>query len=284
MRLQQRTRAEIDYESPKIPLPHNDKWISCAPSCDRSSRGFGRTNCPPALSALKAWKPGATITVALSNFPSAIQPCVMKAFTAWNTANAAPQGPTGNQSGVTLNATFRGPIQTGINNTYQVTYSATTPNGVNMDQAGLLGATTMDNNGKNGTIGTTSIRNDITDCDTLTYATLHEIGHTMGLDECPACTDADIMFPANLPPFATTISSCDNSVVYTVTHPPPSGSCGVLCNPNGSNQKCCNSPVILDISGNGFNLTSAADGWIEFCKYSFYKAYTVAWLRLNPAL
>ena len=115
---------------------------------------------------------------------------------------------------------------------------------------------------------------------------LHEAGHTMGLYEAPLPFTAGqtVMNPIagtnDIGHFApTTVQFCDDTMVYSETdyfaNCLLSGGGGggtdcstITCGPNAilpledpTYQLCCGtSPILIDVAGNGFNLTSAAGG------------------------
>jgi hypothetical protein len=239
--------------------------------------------CPDVLGYTKAWKVAAAITVTASNFPASLQPCVQKAFDNWNTANGA-NAPSGNGSQVRLNVSFGAPVTvTGKTNVMQVTYSANKPDGTPLSDPGV---TTITSNGTNLQNANASINTTQTTCDQVTSTTAHEIGHTMGLGDCTQCSDPSqsVMFgripPFTVPPYRTGPSTCDNSTVDSVYPPPPPPTipgCQPDC-PSGSRTciPCGASPVILDVSGNGFHLTNSANG-VRFDISGTGNAIQIAW-------
>jgi hypothetical protein len=228
------------------------------------------TSCvpPDVLTPNYAFKIGAAISVTASNFPPALQPCVQKAFDNWNAANDKTN-PSGNFSGVKFTVTYGSPVSTTNQvNVYQVTYSSKKPDGTALSDPGVT-------SGQANAAGTarinanTSINTSQTTCDQVTVTTAHEIGHTLGAGDCSQCTDPSqsVEFgriaPFGVPPYNTGPTPCDNSTVDSVYHPSGGGIPG--CQPDcpiGSRTcvPCGGSPIILDVSGNGFHLTSAANG------------------------
>lgn len=118
------------------------------------------------------------------------------------------------------------------------------------------------------------------------YAT-HEIGHTFGINNCPSCGSTSIMSdgpatsdptacdidkikkiycPATPTPTPTPDQNPYGQVCYPPCDPYSELSCGwtgcpANTEPNGFGL-CCqiNSPVLIDVSGDGFRLTDAAGG------------------------
>jgi hypothetical protein len=113
----------------------------------------------------------------------------------------------------------------------------------------------------------------------ITEVVAHELGHTLGLSDCeyPGCGIFSSVMEANAPtqPLPSTINgtvgqpgptSCDVLSVLSVAPdylcpppPPPPPQC---CPYSFFNGVCypCTSPIILDLSGQGFSLTSAEGG------------------------
>jgi hypothetical protein len=215
-----------------------------------------------------AWANGVTIAVTVSGFSSALQPCVKTAFDNWNVAA------TSNGSNVKFNVSFGAAVNTsGKSGVFQVTSSSNDPSGNPMSSAGSTGGQAASGNRINAN---TSINPKITDCTALTQTTAHEIGHTFGLGECTKCTapqqsvmiglpcgQRDLAGNCIAPDYNNTTyglpgpTSCDNSTAkgnYPAPPPPPGGPGPGWCFVG------CGTPVILDISGNGFHLTDAKDG------------------------
>jgi hypothetical protein len=121
--------------------------------------------------------------------------CIKPVFDNFNLANAATQAGYGNYSGVRFSVTFssssvanvtQGQTSTiatnasGISNGYQVTSA-------NLGST-TYGTTYTGNNGTNRNSAVTQINSAISDCTALQQTLAHEIGHSLGLDDCPACT------------------------------------------------------------------------------------------------
>jgi hypothetical protein len=126
------------------------------------------------------------------------------------------------------------------------------------------------------------INNTMTSTAAMTEVIAHEFGHTMGLLDCnyPACAPGSSLMEENasidvngnpvtgvnsvvaqpgptICDFAAVISAAPD---YVCPPPPPPAPSDPPCPPtDGEIQPVC-SPIILDIDGKGFNLTSAAGG------------------------
>ncbi len=238
-------------------------------------------NCqnPPPWNAFSHWPQGAAVTVNIDpNFTTAQRNAITTAFANWQTAGAV------NQSNVTFtnNAT---PIS-GSNN-YQVTKtnpnlpsSSPTDQGATED-VGNASGTALDH-------ALTQLNPGITNTTALTQAMAHEIGHTFGLDDCYLCpSGTSVMTNARNGLNDTTSgcvgpSTCDNDEVqlssgYSAQSGGGGGGCDVgeanACQADGGfwdPVSCyCDhnnggwggwSPIILDIEGNGFDLTDAVGG------------------------
>lgn len=159
---------------------------------------------------------------------------------------------------------------------YQVTLKTPTDqNGNATTEAANTGGQT---NATNRINATTNVSPQVTNCTALTQTMAHEIGHTFGLGECSKCTGPQQSVMIGLPcgqvnaqgkcvapkyndttfglPAPT---SCDNSTVNRIYFPPPPPP-HCPCNPSNPFVCNCNSPIILDIDGEGFFLTSAQSG------------------------
>lgn len=250
---------------------------------------------PNATNQGDAWPAAGSISVNISNFPTNLQPCVKTALDNWNTANAN-SGNLGNGTNVkftspTFNNTQVATGPTGGTNVFQITYEQTTNQDGSVNN-GVAG-TTVDQPNASGTAlknAKSQINPNVTDCTQVTQVTAHEIGHTLGLGECPNCQQPQQSVMINIPcrvwsdqthtlclfpdwnnttnglPAPTT---CDNSTinkVYFPPPPPPPHCTRILTCSDGEawNSIDCacepSSPIIIDVGGNGFNLTNAATG------------------------
>lgn len=237
---------------------------------------------PDQLGMRDAWPQGSTVNVTISKFPQALQPCVKTAFDNWNSANA-----TANGTKITFNLVFSDtPVTTGPgggSNIYQVTYEQ--PINPNTGNAENIPGGTLDQTNSNGTNlvnAKTQINPNVTDCTQITQVTAHEIGHTEGLDDCTKCTQPKSSVMVGIPCAASSgglcvlpdwnntanglpgPTSCDNATVNQIYFPPPPPPPPVHCPAGCSIQLtrcvCPPSPIILDLDGQGFHLTSATGG------------------------
>lgn len=252
-----------------------------------------------ALSALKAqcpqnnrsaWPQGSTITFHLDpSMSEAEQVQVRRAFDKWNAANQT------NGSGVRFQEVLNpGQVPAALN-FHDGVNPHTNPDGTTTYSA----ATTHRNNNPDGTLGSADISFDpntragvnttpgAAGLDTIfEKLALHEVGHTMGLADIEESqqvsnqsvmnyahgyNDAENFQPANITP-------CDQNAVSTEPgyQPPPGGeggcseeqssSCGSIGMLLGPPPNCsCDEfhpadPMLVDVLGDGFSLTSAANG------------------------
>jgi hypothetical protein len=232
---------------------------------------------PTAAPTNQKWPGGAPITVNISGFPGNLEACVQTAFNNWNSANSKAN-PNGNGSGVTLdteaNAAPLPTGQTGGTNVYQVTWGQTKD--VNGNPTTVFGSTQWWLTSTNMKNASTQINPNITNCAAVTETMAHEIGHTMGLNECDDCTpQQSVMIPGPcagnpcIPIWNDTTyglpgpTSCDINTVSAVYYPKVTApGCNPDCPippPKGCNP-CGGSPIILDLNGEGFHLTNAQNG------------------------
>lgn len=298
-----------------------------------------------------AWAHGSRVTVIINpnDFPVSTQrEKIEDAFRAWQNANT--------NSGVTFEFTTgtQAPTGTAAHNTFYI--GTGTPSVPGVTSISSTGDATTE--GNITTSARTSIHSSVTNSLAIFNIMLHEIGHTFGLDHCPACAEGtSIMtgyrndcfcpsFPCdqNAPYNGTRFGcpplsgprSCDEDAVndygnYPSTTPTPTptptpcaqlnqscyyafdccpgATCGnisylcIACEPNPQaihetcmSEQCkscyyqggthctdegynCWTPVIVDVSGNGFNLTDAANG-VKF-NDGYGTILSTAWTTAN---
>ena len=232
----------------------------------------GCTN-PPTLLAGRAaaWPQNASVAVSIStSFTTEQIVAIQNAFINW-------QNSSGNTSGVTF--VFTNPPPGALPFTVD-----------RIQPSGGQGETGGQTNGTNRISAFTNIDPQVTDPTAMTQVMAHEIGHTFGLDDCLTCAAGTSVM--TLPPCCnfneTTIgraapSSCDVATANQVGQyqPPPTptptpsptprsctctriGGCPEEGNCYMDEMTCryiCNgSPILLDIAGNGFDLTDGSSG------------------------
>gem|GEM_PF-1042449 len=275
-----------------------------------------------------------TVHVNSNQFTPTEFQCMQTAFNNWNQANQT------NWSGVQFNVSYsaqvlvttdpNGHVTSGGTNVYQVNRSTV---GLDSQMVGATGGQVLQDTRRINAF--TNIHPNVTNCDALAQTMAHEIGHTVGLGECSACTapGQSVMngvpcaqWDANhttclRPDYNNTTygrtdpTDCDNRTVHSsVAYPctnhdptkceslsgtwdeysctcalPPQGGCPDYC-PSfqqyapqtcfgpvdyclypatgcdsglEANGRCCctwNTPIIIDVLGNGFNLTNVENG------------------------
>jgi len=292
-----------------------------------------QSNCtqPNTQSRSTAFAQGVTVTVNInsSQFTAAEFNCLQTAFANWNSNSSS------NFSNVTFNVNYSGTVLVTTDSNGSVTSASAGPvyqvnrstTGVNTTGVAATGGQGIANNRVNAF---TNIHPNVTNCTALTQTMAHEIGHTMGLGECPNCTQPgqSVMMGVPCGTFVngqctapayndttfgrTGPTPCDNAAVlstgaYPCTNHDPSScewvggtwdesSCTCNygqwcpeqqypCNPSEwwSETQCrcvCDpmycTPIIIDIEGDGFQLTDVAGG-ISFDLTGDGSAEQISW-------
>ena len=164
---------------------------------------FGQTNqcttdrnIPSSRGAAFAWPQNALVNVNINSnqFSQADFGCLQRAFENWNLANEASGNSSGvrfrlNHSPTVIAATVGGTAETAPTSAAPAgyVYQVNRPQTLEGDNPGAFGQTGTGGTGEYRTSAVTNLNSQITDCDALTMAIAHEIGHTLGLGECPSC-------------------------------------------------------------------------------------------------
>jgi len=236
---------------------------------------------PPSEGINLTWPPSARVQVLPDSQVDTFS-AVTTAVNNWNTATQlycyTPTFTFGSGTGQTMTVAY-GPIPS--------------PPGSTIVVRGLTQITTS------GRISsaTTTINSNIplTFPNVMTEVMAHEVGHTMGLNDCNGCdiySNVMVTNVAGVPTWTGTQgqpgpTACDLSVMETVAtdylcppppppHPPP-----CYCDPEAPDPMCCASPIIIDLSGKGFFLTSAKDGVLF--NFSGKGAIQVGWTAQGAA-
>jgi hypothetical protein len=229
---------------------------------------------PPVLTITYTWPPNLLVGIIVNNVPNGT---VSTAYTNWNIAMATPVA--------ICSPTFV--LSSGEPGTIKMSYApipppANCPSGQTCYTRGItdLPNATFTSSHRLQSVGIT-INSAMTNTAAITEVVAHEIGHTLGLLDCnyPGCPTGSSVMEAGAP--TTSINGivgqpgptpCDIAAVLLVAPdylcaPPSGGTGGTGCggtNDDGTPQPLCPtgkaSPVILDLNGHGFDLTSAANG------------------------
>ncbi|MGH9764501.1 MAG: hypothetical protein ACREAC_27010, partial [Blastocatellia bacterium] len=227
------------------------------------------------------WPQNAIIYYDYSQVDRNVQNAVRSATQIWNKAN------TGNGSGVSFQLVPTGASAQLIYQEGKTT--KVTPGETDITYVGAfikMATTTIDAMDVGGHWFDMSNQGNYSSA--LLQVCLHELGHTMGLADQPgncnqqtAGTSVMNMFcgpndgsgsgnPTNIP---ISIPNCDNNGVRNEpNYPTLNGGLGGSCDPTVECSAlgfapgevpptaCCISPIIIDVAGNGFALTDAANG------------------------
>jgi hypothetical protein len=249
-----------------------------------------QTPCQPLHRSGFHWPQGATVTVYIDPTYNAQEvEAIKRAFTNWENS----RGASGNNSGVMFTYT-----STQGSGAYPLTVLKQAP--YELDRYGNPARGQVDRQTINASgellRASIYINPNVFVLDALTNVMAHELGHTFGLGECETeCNnDTTVMAPYN-PANGYNDTSwgrpgpspCDNQAVqqagqYQPPQPPPCNfveeleRCDALggefihaicyCNvppgedPTGCGKTCDWSPIIVDVEGDGFDLTSFAGG------------------------
>lgn len=287
-------------------------------------RVSAQSGCPniPTLGSLDAWAQNALVSVNIDSntfTQTEFDNCIKPVFENFNLANGAAQG---NSSGVRFSLTFSPNVVATVNSSNNTSSNASgISNGLQVNKPTNLNATDLGlayrgDNGTNRTSGVIDINSNITNCTALQQTLAHEIGHTLGLDECPSCTGTTSIMAEgvcaqvdsngqctqsdfnNTANGSTGPSTCDNSQIQqagqynpaTMSQPEdPSegGRCIRHSCPSDEwfNLEMCEcqtrySPIVIDILGDGFDLTDASRG-VAFDLDGDAAVEQVAWTRIG---
>jgi hypothetical protein len=240
---------------------------------------------PPTLTITYSWPPHASVSVVPNNVPNGP---VSTAFSNWNAAMFYLCSPA------TLGLGTSGSIPPLINMNYAyIPPPASCPAGQTCYTRGITdlphaGIT----NGRLSTVNMT-INSAVTDAAAITEVVAHEFGHTFALYDCnyPGCPTGSSVMEAGAPTSSINgligqpgPTACDITAVLSVAPdynncppppppPPPDPCCRCRYSSTKGKQQqnvkvlktrsmccTCDCPIIIDTSGNGFELTSASNG------------------------
>lgn len=230
---------------------------------------------PPVQGQITTWPPNTTITIVIGpGFDSNQIQAIRDVLNRWTNAG---------NSGVNFTVTFNEPPNgSTATNVYHI--QSQTPRNLG---PGAQGETSGFSNGA-GYRGNsyTDINPGVTDLTAFEQVVSHELGHTFGLDECLTCPAGS---SAMTPQRTTNLNEaggspgptgCDNEAVNrNGNYPPPPGDNPAPCQPTvcptryefnleecrcmynyaySTERDAC--PILIDVKGDGFNLTNGADG------------------------
>jgi len=236
------------------------------------------------------WPQGQEVTVLINSadFNALEQAAIKEAFTNWQNAN----GPDGNNSGVTFSFVLvTGPPTTLADNSHYVHRGSFTGGGSTSVSEHAVGSAHITQHASTA-LGS-AYRTTTTDTpagqaiyDDIVSVMAHEIGHPFGLDDAYDHAGETVMGTTNCPSSCVKgPTTCDNNATKqngfaaptptptpepplptpTPLHHCPSNTSwnGEFCEANNEPwcwSSNCMSPIVIDVQGNGINLTDAASG------------------------
>jgi hypothetical protein len=234
-----------------------------------------QSGCPPIAALYPAsttkgmWPQGSTVNVNIDpTFNQAQRTAIVAAINSWN----ANRFFYGNDCNVTLaNPTFS-PTPLGssfYSYNLQVSNSSGDSSGPSQGDCSWGGTATF----RAYAVIRLNANNLFTFPGWCQHVMAHELGHSFGLADCYYCNGCQSVMSGPSVCSPTALGGpdpCDNSAVHTY------GECGLVgggggcintCTGGGETRtcdpgcdSCCDSPILIDVLGNGFNLTDAAGG------------------------
>jgi hypothetical protein len=267
---------------------------------DLSTRGFSQQSCDgvtPPPSTDPKWRNGAEVTVIFdtnAGFTDMQRAAMQQACENWNAASAM------NGSGVRFVRFIVGSKPDVSTNVLFVRVGSTLGGPAQTDNFETNTATHPDLSAARITFNQQSPPS--LSFDTWVYMMAHEVGHTFKLDDCyPACNGQSVMgaqpcdengngcvkgptpcdnaavkrnYPTPLPQPTPCLNSCPSTRYEQ--QPPPDCKCVYIYEYTGNTNT--NSPIVIDVLGDGFDLTDAASG-VNFDLNSNGLLEHLAWTR-----